>query len=374
MNKYKVLFIIIISISIFPVVVNAETIQDYRNKIKAIEAEKAENESKSAEVQERIEKAQARINEITRQIVQARKDQDSTREEIDQLDKDIEKKEQEIKDLMAFYQISDSENFYLKYIFGADSFEDFIYRFSVAEQLADANDKLVDEMNDLIKQNEEKIKELDEQQKELNNLNNQIQAQVKQLGSQKREYSENALDADEEIKALEDQIEFFKSEGCSETQDVTTCSVNVPSSSGFILPTPYGYITSYYGGRIHPVYGVASYHDGIDIAASTGTTVMASSTGKVIYSYLDNYSEYGGFGIAVLIAHNVNGESYTTLYGHLSSASVKSGQIVQRGQKIGEVGSTGVSTGPHLHFQTMYGVGYGTTFDPMLLVNIPLSW
>ena len=92
MNKYKVLFIIIISIFIFPVVVNAETIQDYRNKIKAIEAEKAENESKSAEVQERIEKAQARINEITRQIVQARKDQDSTREEIDQLDKDIEKK------------------------------------------------------------------------------------------------------------------------------------------------------------------------------------------------------------------------------------------------------------------------------------------
>lgn len=374
MNKYKLLFIIVISIFIFPVMVNAETIQDYRNKIKAIEAEKAENESKSAEVQERIEKAQARINEITRQIVQARKDQDSTREEIDQLDKDIEKKEQEIKDLMAFYQISDSENFYLKYIFGADSFEDFIYRFSVAEQLADANDKLVDEMNDLIKQNEEKIKELDAQQKELNNLNNQIQAQVKQLGSQKREYSENALDADEEIKALEDQIEFFKSEGCSETQDVTTCSVNVPSSSGFILPTPYGYITSYYGGRIHPVYGVASYHDGIDIAASTGTTVMASSTGKVIYSYLDNYSEYGGFGIAVLIAHNVNGESYTTLYGHLSSASVKSGQIVQRGQKIGEVGSTGVSTGPHLHFQTMYGVGYGTTFDPMLLVNIPLSW
>ena len=134
-------------VMIIPCTVNAQTIADYRAKIKAIEAEKAENEKKSEEVQARIDAANKRISEITNQIVQARKDQESTQKEIERLDKEIDAKEEEIKDLVAFYQISNSDNFYLKYIFGADSFEDFIYRFSVAEQLTEANDKLVDEMN-----------------------------------------------------------------------------------------------------------------------------------------------------------------------------------------------------------------------------------
>lgn len=357
-----------------PCTVNAQTIADYRAKIKAIEAEKAESEKKSEEVQARIDAANKRINEITNQVVQARKDQESTQKEIARLDKEIDAKEEEIKDLVAFYQISNSDNFYLKYIFGADSFEDFIYRFSVAEQLTEANDKLVDEMNALIKENEAKVKELKEQQKKLNALNDEIKVEIEKLGSQKRKFSEESLSFDEEIKALEDQIAFFKKEGCSENQDVTRCSINAPSANGFIKPTPYGYITSYYGGRIHPIFGNASYHDGIDIAAATGTTVYASGTGKVIFSYADKYENYGGFGRAVLVVHNVKGQTYTTLYGHLSKATVRSGQIVQRGEKIGEVGSTGWSTGPHLHFQFMYGSGYGTTLDPMDMVDLPLSW
>lgn len=374
MRKKWVLIIIFSIFFLVPFGVNAESIADYRAKIKAIEAEKAENESKSAEVQKRIDDANARINEITNKIVQAKKDQDATRADIERLDKEIDAKEEEIKDLVSFYQISNSDNFYLKFVFGADSFEDFIYRFSVAEQLTDANDKLVGEMNDLIKENESKIKKLDEQQKNLSALNKEIGVEIEKLGSQKRKYSENSLTADEEIKALNDQIAFFKKKGCSENQDVTTCSTNVPSTKGFIRPTTYGYITSYYGGRIHPIYGVASHHDGIDIAAATGAKVMASGTGEVIFSYADNYEYYGGFGKAVLIVHRVGNSTYTSLYGHLSKANVRSGQIVQRGDKIGEVGSTGNSTGPHLHFQFMYGSGYGSTLDPLDMVNMPLSW
>ena len=143
---------------VVPCTVNAETIADYRARIKAIEKEKAEKEKQSAEVQDRIDAANKRINEISIQIVQGRKEQENTQKEIERLDNEISIKDEEIKDLVAFYQISSSDNFYLKYIFGADSFEDFIYRFSVAEQLTDANDKLVDEMNALIKENEIKLK------------------------------------------------------------------------------------------------------------------------------------------------------------------------------------------------------------------------
>lgn len=374
MKKHKILVFVLIAFLFMPCCVRAESIADYREKIKAIQAEKAENENKSAEVQARIDAANKRISEITNEITQAREDQKTIQKEIEELGKKIEEKEQEIKDLVAFYQISNSDNFYLKYIFGAENFEDFIYRFAVVKQLVNANDELVDEMNALIKQNETKIAELKVQVEKLNKLNSEIQVEVQKLGSQKRTYNENALDADEEIKALEDQIKFFQSEGCTEYQDVAVCSVNIPSANGFIRPTPYGYITSYYGGRIHPIFGTASYHDGMDIAAATGTTVMASATGKVIYSYASSGSYYGGFGKAVLIAHNVNGQTYTTLYGHMSAVTVEERQTVQMGQKIGEVGSTGWSTGPHLHFQIMYGSGYGKTLDPLTLVDLPLSW
>ena len=181
---------------------------------------------------------------------------------------------------------------------------------------------------------------------------------------------DETLDADEEIKLLQKQIAFFEKEGCSENQDVTTCSINAPSASGFIKPTPYGYITSYYGGRIHPIFGTASYHSGVDIAADTGTEVYASATGKVIFA--GNIGD--GFGNYIMVAHNANGTTYTTLYGHLSAINTSEGAIVQRGQVIGRVGSTGWSTGPHLHFQMMYGSGYGTTLDPMSMVDLPLSW
>ena len=242
MKKVRVLIILFVMFMVVPCTVNAETIADYRARIKAIEKEKAEKEKQSAEVQGRIDAANKRINEISVQIVQGRKEQENTQKEIERLDNEISIKDEEIKDLVAFYQISSSDNFYLKYIFGADSFEDFIYRFSVAEQLTDANDKLVDEMNALIKENEIKVKELKAQEVKLNALDNEIKAELEKLGDKKRELTENTLSADEEIATIEKQIAFFKKEGCKEDQDVNTCSLNAPSVHGFVLPTATGVV------------------------------------------------------------------------------------------------------------------------------------
>lgn len=362
--------------------VSAESIQDYRNKIASLQKEKENENKKSADVQSQIDSNKAKVTETTNKIEAAKKDQENTRKEIAQLDKDIAAKKEEIKDILVFYQASENDNFYLKFILGADSFEDFIYRFSVAEQLTDANDRLVDEMNALIKKNEKKIQELETKQKELNKLNEDLSKQISKLGSEKKKISENALSIDDEISALNEQIKFYKNLGCGETQSVSSCInppsvssaevvdsevVRKPSAKGFIIPTPTGYISSYYGGRIHPIYGTASYHDGVDIACNTGTTIMASNSGIVLYA-----GWYYGFGKAVLVYHSKS--NITTLYGHMSSISTSQGAYVKRGQKIGEVGSTGNSTGPHLHFQAMYGSGYGTTFDPMNLVNMPIQW
>ncbi|MDF5723447.1 MAG: peptidoglycan DD-metalloendopeptidase family protein [Rhizonema sp. PD37] len=112
--------------------------------------------------------------------------------------------------------------------------------------------------------------------------------------------------------------------------------------------------SSPFGWRMHPILGYRRFHAGLDFAASYGSTIRAADSGTVIYA-----GWYGGYGKAVIINH---GNSITTLYGHTSELYVSEGQTVQRGQAIASVGSTGLSTGPHLHFEVRLD---GTPVDPM---------
>lgn len=104
-----------------------------------------------------------------------------------------------------------------------------------------------------------------------------------------------------------------------------------------------GNITSDYGWRTHPVYGGRSFHTGIDIGAGMGTTVRSARIGKVIMT-----GYYGGFGLVVIVDH---GSSVATMYAHLSQTYVSEGEHVASQEAVGAVGSTGYSTGPHLHFE-----------------------
>lgn len=119
-----------------------------------------------------------------------------------------------------------------------------------------------------------------------------------------------------------------------------------------IWPTD-GYVTSRYGNRISPFTGRIQFHAGLDIAADFGTTVVAPARGRVVFAGMN-----GALGRMVELDH---GYGLRTHYGHLLKANVKQGQTVERGTPIGEVGSTGRSTGPHLH----YGVEVnGRNVDP----------
>ncbi|MDR1323677.1 MAG: peptidoglycan DD-metalloendopeptidase family protein, partial [Candidatus Margulisbacteria bacterium] len=114
-----------------------------------------------------------------------------------------------------------------------------------------------------------------------------------------------------------------------------------------------GILTSQYGRRFHPVFKVWRTHSGMDIAAPTGTPIKAADSGVVILS-----EWYGGYGRAIVVDH---GKGFATLYGHLSKQNVKEGDRVNKGQVIGLVGSSGVATGPHLHFEIRIN---GETTDP----------
>ncbi len=115
-----------------------------------------------------------------------------------------------------------------------------------------------------------------------------------------------------------------------------------------------GRLTSFYGGRFHPIFRQWGFHNGLDIAAPYGTPVGAARGGVVI-----SCGWMGGYGKAVIIQHD---EGFKTLYGHLSSIHVRPGQHIKAGQFVGRVGSTGWSTGPHLHF-TLWQ--YNKLINPM---------
>ncbi|BBE31959.1 peptidoglycan-binding protein [Tepiditoga spiralis] len=120
-----------------------------------------------------------------------------------------------------------------------------------------------------------------------------------------------------------------------------------------------GYVSSPYGYRMHPIYKKIKFHTGIDIVASKGTPIIAANSGKVIYA-----GESGGYGKHIKVL--LNNKIY--LYGHLSEINVCKGYIVKKGEIIGKVGSTGISTGPHLHFE-IDNFKDNKSMDPMMFLD-----
>ena len=134
-------------------------------------------------------------------------------------------------------------------------------------------------------------------------------------------------------------------------------SVQPPSSGGWVSPIKKGsyWITSTFGMRVHPILGYARMHNGVDMACAQGTPIYAAKSGKVTTA---SY-QAGGAGYYVSINH---GDGFSSIYMHMTHFIVSPGQYVTAGQVIGYVGSTGGSTGPHLHFGISYN---GTYVNPM---------
>lgn len=341
----------------------AVTINDYRNDLSKLKEKKAQVEANYAKTQEEIKATKEKMAQLARDMVNTIKEQEEKEKEIVELEKKIASKEEEIKDLVVFHQVSGSENFYLKYIFGAESFTDFIYRFSVIEQLSKRNDELVKEMDALVKMNEVKIKELKAKKLEIEKLETESKKQLAKLDDQKSIYAEEGGTYDEQIAALEKQINYFKNQGCGENEDLSICLSVPPEDSSYIKPIKNGFVSDDYGPRVSPCYGCSSFHKGMDLAAAEGTAVYAVAAGRV--SNIDRYSCGGN---VVTINHTVDGRSITTRYWHLLSYNVSVGDIVVQGQQIAQVGggprsTDSCTTGAHLHFETVEGHYYGTGVD-----------
>lgn len=148
------------------------------------------------------------------------------------------------------------------------------------------------------------------------------------------------------------------SSSSEKNDDKVESSVSTLASSDFLWPVNGGKISSYYGWR-----SAARFHDGLDISAPTGTSIYASKSGTVIYS--DN--RIRGYGNMIVLKHD---DGYSTVYAHNKNNLVNKGQSVRRGEIIAYLGSTGYSTGPHLHFEIRKGK---YSKDPLIYLNTDKS-
>lgn len=357
--------------------VEAKTLRELKEELATAQANKAANAAKMKEAQAKVKQYQNEINASLKEIEKSQDEIEEARIKIQELEAEIKEKQKEIDELLRFLQVSNGENAYLEYIFGANSFTDFIYRTAVVEQLSEYNDQLIDEMYKLIEQNKQLQKDLEAKIKELERKIEQLKKDLAKVNLSLDDLYGNERDLNAEIKAFEVEVKFYEDFGCKLDQEIADC-LNVPYANGFVRPTDYGYISSNYGWRSLNLSG-SNFHSGIDIALPEGNKVYPSAPGYVAKKVIK--SSCGGN--MLYINHSVGGKKYTTVYMHLKSFNVNVGDTVFLTTVIAYSGGSSTSvarggydrctTGAHLHFGMFNGwtSSKAYLFDPRTKVNFP---
>ena len=363
----KIVILLVLTMLINPINANAKTLGQLKQEYKTLEEQFSSKNNELKYTDAEIASAKARVESIYKELEEAEKEIQKITNEIAKLNESILEKDKQTKELMKFFQLSKGESTYLEYIFSADSITDFIYRVSVTEQLSKYNDELIDEMNKMIEQNNKNIDNLHKKEASLKVLQTELSEKLVVLASKKENLHSEVLDIEEEIEASKVVLDYYTKQGCKDDQDVSSCAKDLPPGTKFYRPLSTGCITENYGYRICPFHG-AEMHSGIDMACGD-RKVYSTSDGKVAYT---GYN--GSMGNYIVIHHNINGRNYSSVYMHLASIYVSKGDIVTKDTNIGYMGSTGNSTGTHLHF-TMYNglylAGSATLVNPRDYVNFP---
>lgn len=338
---------------------SANTIAELRKEIEALKAKKQAQGNKKAQTQSEINTTTNKLNNTKNEITEGRNQIETARIEVEKLNKEIEEGTENIKSLMNSYQINGADNAYMDYIFKAESYADFVYRYTVIKQVLDYNKELIDGWNDKITQNEQLQVDLANKEVELNKKVTEYETNIDKLGDKLASYSDIVMDIQDEIDSTQELLNYYKELGCGENQNIYEC-ISVKGDTMFRKPLVKGTITSYYGYRINPLTGKGTkFHSGTDIGGNKeGTNVYATANGTV--GKIIRKASCGGN--QVYVWHTIGGKKYTSLYMHLLNINVSIGDKVDSNTVVGTVGGgkgtwawETCSTGAHLHFSVATG-------------------
>ncbi|MGL5346510.1 MAG: murein hydrolase activator EnvC family protein [Peptostreptococcaceae bacterium] len=317
----------------------------YANNKDSLDKKLNENKQEQQTLDNQIKELDIEVNEIEENIQKTNEEIVKLDYEIEQTNLDISRLENDIiknEELLGKRLKVINNNYsigYLKVILSSTSLSNFFDNVYMVKQVVEQDKELLrglDENKIEIQEKENELKNKKKYQQELvvslEQDNENIKVSKEELESLKRE-----LEKEEEI--LENEIEKLAMQSIVDVENISASGV-ISSGSwpvpGYSVNSPYGY-------RNHPVLNRPKMHTGVDIAAPTGTPAVAIDNGKVIFS-----GNKGGYGKTLMIQHD---DGKVTLYAHNSQLLVSNGDRVQKGQAVTQIGSTGMSTGPHLHFE-----------------------
>ena len=382
MKKMKLIIpILLIIVLLIPSRVDAVTLKEYEDAVAKYTKELQEKEAKIARGKEEIAKVKANIAEAEKKIADCEDEIAKLQVEIEESNEKIIKKNNESKKIMEYYQIENGNNAYLEYVFGATSITDMIYRMSVAEQLTDYNDKVMKELKKLIEENKKKKERLSAKEDELKELKKKLESEKERIEEEVSGVEGTVPSTKGQIALYQQRVNYYKSKGCKSNDVIgVTCDIPPKTSSssggssvsaGTVIGAN-GFRFPVVGGRISWGYGSGG-HRGVDITRGCGTPIYAVAPGRVYYvgNGLDTYGAY-----MVLVVHNVNGRLVFSQYAHVQpNIPVSVGQNVDVGTVVAYMGSTGYSTGCHLHLEMSqyYGWGYNGSYY-QYINNIISPW
>ena len=383
---------------------------------KEIEKELVDLRAQQAELKKQSDALKAEINQNeaeTQTLIEKKADidrqMDMSRQTIENLNAQIQQYSLLIADKQSELEASEAEEAalneqykarlrtmeetgkisYWSILFGARSFSDLLDKIDMIQEIAKSDQLMMDKMAAMSEKIAGERADLETQMDDLNAAKDELAAQQAELEAQRAESDELLIQMAKEYEsmsaeyadyeAMEDELsaqiaksetDYFNALSREEAARIAAAAKNNTSSSsgssgsasasGFVFPLAYATkITDAYGYRIHPLSGTKKWHNGVDFAAGEGTAIYATKAGTVTSA---TYNE--AYGNMVTINH---GDGYSSLYGHMTNYIVSVGDTVSAGQTIGYVGSTGWSTGPHLHFTIYYN---GSDVNPLNYVSM----
>ena len=343
---------------------NRQRIQGASGELTSTRAEKSEAQSELDEIDKELNQVTDEYNYMTEQLEIITDELEKTEASLANAIVERETQYEVFKERVRIMYMNGSVG-YLEVLLSANDFSDFLNRLDYISLIAEYDKGVLDRLQQIEAEINEHLNNVERQKREIEILQAQLEKKqaeleialnqkvllIERLSRDEKMYQQQIADWQQANSDIEKLIKRKEEEERKRREAALAAAAkkNVSYSGGVVAwPVPAsGRETSPYGNRTSPIHGRKEFHSGIDIGAPTGTAIVAAEAGVVIFS-----GTMSSYGKTVIVDHQ-NGMS--TLYAHASKLEATVGQKVSRGQVIAKVGSTGNSTGPHLHFEVRIG-------------------